>query len=137
MDQTTIDAKPDNGTGHRAGATTSTTSTVGAPGGGNSSGSGGGGDFAAAAAVAFSLHGAVISSLQQAAMLPANSPAAAALNLQALESYIALQRITSKPDVLRFNPAVSAQQAQQQQQHQQQQQQQAQLQSGAGGGQPN
>lgn len=60
------------------------------------------GELAAAAAVALSLHGAVISSLQQAALLPANSAAAAALNLQALESYLAFQRITSKADVLRF-----------------------------------
>lgn len=49
-------------------------------------------------------------------MLPANSAAAAALNLQALESYIALQRITSKADVLRFSP-VQQQQQQSQQQH--------------------
>lgn len=86
--------------------------------------SSGGGDFATAA-TAF-LHGAVISSLQQAAMLPANSAAAAALNLQALESYIALQRITSKADVLRFSPVQqqqqhSEQQLQQQQQHHHQQ----------------
>lgn len=60
------------------------------------------GDLAAAAAVALSLHGAVISSLQQAAMLPANSAAAAAFNLQALESYLAFQRLTSKADVLRY-----------------------------------
>lgn len=60
------------------------------------------GDLAAAAAVALSLHGAVISSLQQAAMLPANSAAAAALNLQALESYLAFQRLTSKADALRY-----------------------------------
>lgn len=78
------------------------------------------GDLATAAAVALSLHGAVISSLQQAAMLPANSAAAAALNLQALESYIAFQRITSKADVLRFS---SMQQStnQQKQVHQHQQ----------------
>ncbi|KAG4073047.1 hypothetical protein HA402_009466 [Bradysia odoriphaga] len=60
------------------------------------------GELAAAAAVALSLHGAVISSLQQAAMLPANSAAAAALNLQALESYLAFQRLTSKADALRY-----------------------------------
>lgn len=74
------------------------------------------GELAAAAAVALSLHGAVISSLQQAALLPANSAAAAALNLQALESYLAFQRITSKTDVLRFTSSCS--QVQQQQQHQ-------------------
>lgn len=60
------------------------------------------GDLVAAAAVALSLHGSVISSLQQAAMLPANSAAAAALNLQALESFLAFQRLTSKADVLRY-----------------------------------
>ncbi|GLV39436.1 sister of odd and bowl [Carabus blaptoides fortunei] len=36
-----------------------------------------------------------MNSLQQAALLPANSAAAAALNLQALESYLTLQRLTS------------------------------------------
>ncbi|CAH1178964.1 unnamed protein product [Phaedon cochleariae] len=45
--------------------------------------------------VAFSLQSALMSSLQQAALLPANSAAAAALNLQALESYFTLQRLTS------------------------------------------
>lgn len=59
-------------------------------------------ELAAAAAVVLSLQGAMVTSLQQAAMMPANSPAAAAFNLQALESYLALQRITGKPDVLRF-----------------------------------
>lgn len=73
------------------------------------------GELAAAAAVALSLHGAVISSLQQAALLPANSAAAAALNLQALESYLAFQRITSKTDVLRFTSSCGP--VQQQQHH--------------------
>ncbi|KAJ4433564.1 hypothetical protein ANN_15873 [Periplaneta americana] len=43
--------------------------------------------------VALSLQNAVMSSLQQAALLPPNSAAAAALNLQALESYLTLQRL--------------------------------------------
>ncbi|XP_059612812.1 uncharacterized protein LOC132259267 [Phlebotomus argentipes] len=59
------------------------------------------GDFAAA--VVLSLQGAMVTSLQQAALLPAHSAAAAALNLQALESYLALQRITGKSDVLRLS----------------------------------
>lgn len=42
-----------------------------------------------------SLQNALMSSLQQAALLPSNSAAAAALNLQALESYFTLQRLTS------------------------------------------
>lgn len=58
-------------------------------------------DFAAAAVV-LSLQNAMVTSLQQAAMLPINSPAATALNLQALESYFTLQRISSKADVLRL-----------------------------------
>lgn len=45
--------------------------------------------------VVISLQNAMMSSLQQAALLPANSAAAAALNLQALESYLTLQRLTS------------------------------------------
>lgn len=45
--------------------------------------------------VALTLQNAMISSLQQAALLPANSAAAAALNLQALESYLTLQRLTT------------------------------------------
>ncbi|XP_028134684.1 protein sister of odd and bowel [Diabrotica virgifera virgifera] len=45
--------------------------------------------------VALSLQNAMMSSLQQAAFLPVNSAAAAALNLQALESYLTLQRLTS------------------------------------------
>ncbi|KAK6629934.1 hypothetical protein RUM43_003755 [Polyplax serrata] len=44
--------------------------------------------------MAISLQTTIVSSLQQAALLPARSPAAAALNLQALESYVALQRLT-------------------------------------------
>lgn len=83
---TTISASSDN-------STTNKSRTISAPPPG---------DLAAAAAVALSLHGAVISSLQQAAMLPANSAAAAALNLQALESYLAFQRLASKADALRY-----------------------------------
>lgn len=45
--------------------------------------------------VALSLQSAMMNSLQQAALLPANSAAAAALNLQALESYLTLQRLTT------------------------------------------
>uniref|UniRef100_A0A182T5T9 C2H2-type domain-containing protein n=1 Tax=Anopheles maculatus TaxID=74869 RepID=A0A182T5T9_9DIPT len=45
----------------------------------------------------------MVTSLQQAALMPANSAAAAALNLQALESYLTLQRITSKSEVLRLS----------------------------------
>ncbi|CAD6998086.1 unnamed protein product [Ceratitis capitata] len=65
-------------------------------------------DLAAAAAVVLSLQGTMVSSLQQAALLPVNSPAAAALNLQALESYLALQRITGKSDVFRFNTVTAS-----------------------------
>lgn len=62
------------------------------------------GDFAtAAAAVVLSLQGTMVSSLQQAALLPANSAAAAALNLQALESYLTLQRITGSSAVVQMN----------------------------------
>lgn len=53
-------------------------------------------EIVAAAAVVLSLQSTMVSSLQQAAMLPINSPAATALNLQALESYFTLQRLTSK-----------------------------------------
>uniref|UniRef100_A0A182W7H3 C2H2-type domain-containing protein n=1 Tax=Anopheles minimus TaxID=112268 RepID=A0A182W7H3_9DIPT len=60
------------------------------------------GDFAAAAAVVLSLQNTMVTSLQQAALMPVNSAAAAALNLQALESYLTLQRITSKSEVLRL-----------------------------------
>ncbi|XP_065076251.1 protein sister of odd and bowel [Ochlerotatus camptorhynchus] len=60
------------------------------------------GDFAAAAAVVLSLQNNMLTSLQQAALMPANSPVAAAFNLQALESYLTLQRITGKSDVLRL-----------------------------------
>ncbi|KAJ8914211.1 hypothetical protein NQ315_002838 [Exocentrus adspersus] len=45
--------------------------------------------------VALSLQNAMMNSLQQAALLPVNSAAAAALNLQALESYLTLQRLTT------------------------------------------
>lgn len=47
--------------------------------------------------VAISLQSTIVSSLQQAALLPVRSPAAAALNLQALESYVALQRLAGMP----------------------------------------
>lgn len=60
-------------------------------------------EIAAAAAVVLSLQSTMVTSLQQAAMLPINSPAATALNLQALESYFTLQRLTSKSDVLRMS----------------------------------
>ncbi|CAG5020549.1 unnamed protein product [Parnassius apollo] len=49
--------------------------------------------------VVISLQNAMMSSLQQAALLPSNSAAAAALNLQALESYLTLQRLTSVSSV--------------------------------------
>lgn len=54
--------------------------------------------------VAISLQNAMVSSLQQAAMLPPNSAAAAALNLQALESYLTLQRLTTngRIDILKI-----------------------------------
>jgi len=65
--------------------------------------------------VALSLQNAMMSSLQQAALLPPNSAAAAALNLQALESYLTLQRLqvsstASSPalDVLRIATASSS-----------------------------
>lgn len=45
--------------------------------------------------VAFTLQTSMISSMQQALLLPPNSAAAQALNLQALESYITLQRLKS------------------------------------------
>ncbi|XP_038222397.1 protein sister of odd and bowel-like [Zerene cesonia] len=45
--------------------------------------------------VVISLQNAMMNSLQQAALLPSNSAAAAALNLQALESYLTLQRLTT------------------------------------------
>lgn len=60
-------------------------------------------EIAAAAAVVLSLQSTMVTSLQQAALLPINSPAATALNLQALESYFTLQRLTSKSDVLRMS----------------------------------
>ncbi|KAG6448883.1 protein sister of odd and bowel [Manduca sexta] len=49
--------------------------------------------------VVMSLQNAMMNSLQQAALLPSNSAAAAALNLQALESYLTLQRLTSVSSV--------------------------------------
>lgn len=59
------------------------------------------GELVQAAAVVLSLQSTMVSSLQQAALLPANSPAAAAFNLQALESYLTLQRLTTgKSDML-------------------------------------
>lgn len=45
--------------------------------------------------VAITVQTAMVSSLQQAALLPPNSAAAAALNLQALESYLTLHRLSS------------------------------------------
>ncbi|CAH0564622.1 unnamed protein product [Brassicogethes aeneus] len=45
--------------------------------------------------VALSLQNAMMNSLQQAALLPINSAAAVALNFQALESYLTLQRLSS------------------------------------------
>jgi odd-skipped-like protein len=59
-------------------------------------------EMAAAAAVVLSLQSTMVTSLQQAAMLPINSPAATALNLQALESYFTLQRLSCKSEVLRM-----------------------------------
>lgn len=60
-------------------------------------------EIAAAAAVVLSLQSTMVTSLQQAALLPINSPAATALNLQALESYFTLHRLsTCKSDVLRM-----------------------------------
>lgn len=59
-------------------------------------------DLATAAAVVLSLQGTMVTSLQQAALMPVNSPFAQALNLQALESYLALQRLSGKTDVLRL-----------------------------------
>lgn len=51
--------------------------------------------------VALTLQKSMISSMQQAALLPPNSPAATALNLKALESYITLHRLNS---VTSFKP---------------------------------
>ncbi|KAL1398201.1 hypothetical protein pipiens_009155 [Culex pipiens pipiens] len=70
----------------------------------SSSGRGGSqpGDFTAAAAVVLSLQSSMLTSLQQAALMPANSAAAVAFNLQALDSLITLRRITGKQDVLRL-----------------------------------
>lgn len=65
-------------------------------------------EMAAAAAVVLSLQSTMVTSLQQAAMLPINSPAATALNLQALESYFTLQRLSCKSDVLRMTSGNSA-----------------------------
>lgn len=53
--------------------------------------------------VVISLQNAMMNSLQQAALLPSNSAAAAALNLQALESYLTLQRLTSVSSVSNAN----------------------------------
>lgn len=64
-------------------------------------------DLATAAAVVLSLQGTMVTSLQQAALMPVNSPFAQALNLQALESYLALQRLSGKTDVLRLAQATS------------------------------
>lgn len=54
--------------------------------------------------VVISLQNAMMNSLQQAALLPSNSAAAAALNLQALESYLTLQRLTSVSSVNTTQP---------------------------------
>lgn len=54
--------------------------------------------------VRLTLQTAMISSMQQALLLPPNSPAAAALNLQALESYITLQRLTTSVTSAQFKP---------------------------------
>lgn len=59
-------------------------------------------EMVAAAAMVFSLQSTMVTSLQQAAMLPINSPAATAFNLQALESYFTLQRLTSKSEALQL-----------------------------------
>lgn len=64
-------------------------------------------DLATAAAVVLSLQGTMVTSLQQAALMPVNSPFAQALNLQALESYLALQRLSGKTDVLRLAQATN------------------------------
>lgn len=45
--------------------------------------------------VVLSLHSSIVASLQQAALLPAHSAHAAALNLHALESYVTLQRLSA------------------------------------------
>lgn len=57
--------------------------------------------------VVISLQNAMMNSLQQAALLPSNSAAAAALNLQALESYLTLQRLTSVSSVSTTQPNTS------------------------------
>lgn len=54
--------------------------------------------------VALTLQTAMISSMQQAALLPPNSPAATALNLQALESYITLHRLTTSVTSAQLKP---------------------------------
>ncbi|XP_013200947.2 protein sister of odd and bowel [Amyelois transitella] len=58
--------------------------------------------------VVISLQNAMMNSLQQAALLPSNSAAAAALNLQALESYLTLQRLTSVSSVNTTSPPTSS-----------------------------
>jgi odd-skipped len=58
-------------------------------------------ELAAAASVVLSLQTTMVSSLQQAALMP-NSAAALALNFKALESYLTLQRITGK--TIQFQP---------------------------------
>lgn len=54
------------------------------------------GELAAAAAVMVALQNTMVSSLHQASLHPADSPVAAAFNLQALESYLTLHRLTTK-----------------------------------------
>lgn len=59
--------------------------------------------------VAISLQSALVTSLQQAAMLPPRSPAAAALNLRALESYVALQRLAGADNASALEPYLALQ----------------------------
>ncbi|XP_060522226.1 protein sister of odd and bowel [Cylas formicarius] len=54
--------------------------------------------------VALSLQNAMMNSLQQAALLPANSAAVAALNLQALESYLTLHRLSVSASAVSHSP---------------------------------
>lgn len=54
--------------------------------------------------VVLSLQSAMVSSLQRAALLPPSSAAAAALNLQALESYLTLQRLAVPTPAITTSP---------------------------------
>lgn len=58
--------------------------------------------------VAFTLQTSMISSMQQALLLPPNSAAAQALNLQALESYLTLQRLKSSISSAQLKPIATA-----------------------------